>query len=202
METENFRDKYEKSGILGQTLIRNFYRSVGIMIHRTRLSGGRVLEVGVGEGYSTTYLRPLLPGTIDYHASEIETVLLSRAKNRNHGIQHVQESVYQLARKTACYDLVICLEVLEHLTEPERALKELCRVSQGFVIISVPREPIWRALNMMRGKYLSDWGNTPGHIQHWSSDGIEKFAGRYATVKAVRRPLPWTVLLLETTRQS
>ena len=36
------------------------------------------------------------------------------------------------------------------------------------LLVSVPREPLWRGLNMARGAYLKDLGNTPGHVNHWS----------------------------------
>ncbi len=64
---------------------------------------------------------------------------------------------------------VICSEVLE----PRRSgtsienIKELCN-ENGFILLSVPKEPIWRICNMARGKYWKDLGNTPGHIQHWT----------------------------------
>ena len=45
--------------------------------------------------------------------------------------------------------------------------KELCN-ENGFILLSVPKEPIWRICNMARGKYWKDLGNTPGHIQHWT----------------------------------
>ena len=72
------------------------------------------------------------------------------------------------------------------------------RVLQGIVgadlIISVPREPLWRILNMARCKYLSDFGNTPGHLQHWSKGGITALVQRYFEVVEVLSPLPWTMI--------
>ena len=62
------------------------------------------------------------------------------------------------------FEAVVCTEVLEHLEEPEKALRELLRVTRRWVILSVPREPLWRVLNMVRGAYLRHFGNTPGHI--------------------------------------
>ena len=35
-----------------------------------------------------------------------------------------------------------------------------------------PREPLWRGLNIARGAYLKDLGNTPGHLNHWSKRGF------------------------------
>ena len=96
------------------------------------------------------------------------------------------------------YDLVICSEVLEHLEDPERALKnikELCN-EKGFILLSVPKEPIWRICNMARGKYWKDLGNTPGHIQHWTK---KKFCRMVVNndmkIVSVKTPFPWTMVL-------
>ena len=63
------------------------------------------------------------------------------------------------------------------------------------MIISVPREPIWRFLNLLRGKYIKDLGNTPGHLQHWSSDKFVDLVSNYFEIIEVKKPFPWTMLL-------
>ena len=47
------------------------------------------------------------------------------------------------------------IEVLEHVPEPEATLAEMARVARGHLLVSVPREPLWRGLNMARGAYLA-----------------------------------------------
>ena len=64
-----------------------------------------------------------------------------------------------------------------------------------WAIVSVPREPLWRALNLGRLKYLRDLGNTPGHLQHWSRRSFLSFLERRLEVVAVRSPVPWTMAL-------
>ena len=94
----------------------------------------------------------------------------------------------------ASIDLVVGLEVLEHVPRPERALADIARVCRGTAILSVPREPIWRAGNMARGRYLRDWGNTPGHVNHWSSRSFERFVRGACDVDQTAHPLPWTMV--------
>jgi len=69
------------------------------------------------------------------------------------------------------------------------------RLARAGWLVSVPREPIWRMLNMARGRYLSALGNTPGHIQHWSARAFVELVGQRLDVQAVRSPLPWTMAL-------
>jgi hypothetical protein len=84
---------------------------------------------------------------------------------------------------------------MEHLPDPEKALDTLAASGAPMVLLSVPREPIWRVLNVTRGRYLSDWGNTPGHLNHWSRPGFLAFVGRRFDIVATRAPLPWTFVL-------
>lgn len=196
VEDINFRDKYTNSGLIGRLLVDRFFASVRILLHKVEIPIANVLEVGVGEGFSTQRIRTIIDPAATLEASEFDAQLTTVANQRNPGIVVKQESVYNLQRSDDSFDLVVCLEVLEHLENPSLALKELARVSRGFVIVSVPREPIWKLLNMLRGKYLGELGNTPGHIQHWSSRSMRRFVSPWFDVAAVRRPVPWTILLL------
>jgi hypothetical protein len=50
-------------------------------------------------------------------------------------------------------------------------------------------------LNLARGKYLADLGNTPGHVNHWSRSGFLDLLSRRFEIVEVRTPLPWTMAL-------
>ena len=91
----------------------------------------------------------------------------------------------------------MCLEVVEHLKYVENVIKELERVGSKYILVSVPREPIWRILNMIRGKYWINFGNTPGHLNHWNSASFISMLKKYFKILKVFKPLPWTVVLME-----
>ena len=94
------------------------------------------------------------------------------------------------------HDLAAAVEVLEHLHEPERALAELTRVARRHILVSVPREPIWRAANLTRGAHVRSLGSTPGHVNRWSPGAFASLVERFGTIEAARSPFPWTVLLV------
>jgi SAM-dependent methyltransferase len=94
------------------------------------------------------------------------------------------------------FDLVCATEVLEHVPRPERVVAEMARVADRHLIVSVPHEPLWRILNVARGAYLRDLGNTPGHINHWTRRGFVSLLSNHGRVTEIRSPFPWTMLLV------
>ena len=166
-DTANF-EKYTKSGKIGDCLIKNFYNSCFVLLGDIKKDIENVLEVGSGEGVSTEYLFSYLGGEIFYEASEFRENRIAMIKKRNPLVNVSQETIYSLSKESKSIDLLICLEVLEHLENPQKALKELARVAKKYVLISTPREPLWSWFNICRGKYIYSLGNTPSHIQRWS----------------------------------
>lgn len=200
---ENFSDKYLKDNFIIRELIRNFYNSVKDILSGIEIK--KVLEVGCGPGFSTQYLLEFLKDRLgrreisllskNFEASEYRTDLVKGAQKRNPGIKIQQESIYELKRGDNSFDLIIALEVLEHLENPENALKELHRATSKYCLISVPNEPLWRILNICRLKYLREFGNTPGHMQHWSKNQFMKFVKNYFNIEKIKTPLPWLIIL-------
>jgi SAM-dependent methyltransferase len=140
----------------------------------------------------------MLPERVTLEASEYVARQIPEAQNLNPGLKIIQEDAYDLKRKDSSLDLVYLLEVLEHLDYPNKSLAELKRVVKpgGALILGVPWEPLWRVLNLARGKYLRDFGNTTGHLNHWSKGALIRLvAAQFGPVVAVKSPLPWTIVL-------
>lgn len=191
-ELEDFSGKYEDTNFISKYLVNNYFKSVEKLISKTT-NVDLAHEIGSGEGRSTTKLNKMVANLT---ASEYVDNLVSIAQKNNPELVIFQESVYDLKSKNNSIDLVFLLEVLEHLDYPEQAIKEIKRVSSKYLILGVPREPIWRILNMSRLKYLKDFGNTPGHLNHWSKKSLIKLIEKeFGSVIAVETPLPWTIIL-------
>ncbi|MBW3551728.1 MAG: class I SAM-dependent methyltransferase, partial [Proteobacteria bacterium] len=163
-----FTGKYEEAGRIGGWLLDRFYRSVEQLLSPHLSAESTLLEVGCGAGFSSQRIMQWLPDGARFVGSDVGASLLRKSARRNPGIPLVQQSVYQLALPDKSVDAVVMLEVLEHLEQPAHALAELRRIARKVVVVSTPREPIWRVLNLARGKYVRALGNTPGHVQHWS----------------------------------
>jgi 2-polyprenyl-3-methyl-5-hydroxy-6-metoxy-1,4-benzoquinol methylase len=204
-ELEDFAHKYtdEGQGKIGAKLLDGYFRSVESLFAAAGLPSDKKLkavEIGCGEGFSTVRLRKMLPKNITLEASEYVKSLVPKAQKRNPDVKVIQESIYETTHKDNTYDLVFLLEVLEHLDYPDAALTELRRILKpgGYLILGAPREPLWRTLNMARGKYVKQLGNTPGHLNHWPTVMLKRTVTKnFGPVLTHHTPLPWTQVLAQ-----
>lgn len=189
----NVYNKYETSNPVARRLMRGFDEAMFRLLDAID-PPGRILEVGCGEGFVARKLAERFPGA-DILATDLSPEVVAFARDRHPEIEFRACSVYELDRLGGGFDLVVAAEVLEHLEDPGRGLRAIGEASAGSVFVSVPREPVWRVLNLLRGKYLRDLGNTPGHVQHWSTGAFLDFLGGEMEVAAHETPLPWTQAL-------
>jgi 2-polyprenyl-3-methyl-5-hydroxy-6-metoxy-1,4-benzoquinol methylase len=155
-----------------------------------------LLDVGCGEGVLTAeWAERFCQGRvlgIDLEDPKLEA---EWDKRRRPNLDFRPEEATSLPFADGEFELAAAIEVLEHVPEPERTLAEMARVASDWLLVSVPREPLWRALNMARGAYWRSLGNTPGHVNHWSRRAFVSMLERFGTVQEVRSPFPWTMVL-------
>lgn len=193
----NTYDKYSARNPIVRLIMRGFERALQGLV--ANCAPKSIHEVGCGEGYWTLLWAEQ---GFDVRGSDFSDMVVSMARS-NASARGLNQnmfrcrSVYDLNPIEDCSDLLVCCEVLEHLEHPSEALEVLRAVGARRVILSVPREPLWSFMNMARGKYWSDFGNTPGHIQRWSQETFLSLVGQYFHIREVRAPLPWTMVLAE-----
>lgn len=124
-----------------------------------------LLDAGCGEGHALEYVKGLQLTRYVGVDANLDCVTWCRERFPEHTFS--RESVLALPFGNAEFDVVLCMEVLEHLEDPTAALRELARVARVGVVLTVPWEPVFQAGNLARGKYLPTIGNHPEHIQHW-----------------------------------
>ncbi|MEL0585652.1 MAG: class I SAM-dependent methyltransferase [Candidatus Thiodiazotropha sp. (ex. Lucinoma kazani)] len=189
----NTTDKYESGNPLNRLLTNNFCRAVGNLADQ--VGPKSIFEVGCGEGHVTKVLLERTSAKI--HALDISETILDKARANvdSARVSFECKNIYDIVSSEEHADLVVCCEVLEHLEDPLRGLRILAKSSAPYAILSVPREPLWRVLNMARGAYWKDLGNTPGHLQHWSKAAFIRFVSKEFEVIETRSVLPWTILV-------
>ena len=78
--------------------------------------------------------------------------------------------------------MVLAMEVLEHLEDPKRGLKELVRVR-------ATRARMARPQHGAREIFIG-FRHHPGHVQHWSQRSFVRFVSGVAEVVQVWHPCP------------
>jgi 2-polyprenyl-3-methyl-5-hydroxy-6-metoxy-1,4-benzoquinol methylase len=193
--TGNTYDKYGSSNPVVRRLMANFEGTLAALF--AQANPGSVLDVGCGEGILTEqFAKRLGDGRvvgIDLDDPKLAAEWAGRARPN---LEFCTGTGDRLPFEDSSFDMASAIEVLEHVPDPEATVAEMARCARSHLLVSVPREPLWRMLNMARGAYLKDLGNTPGHINHWSKRSFVRLLSKHGEVVEARSPFPWTMLLV------
>jgi ubiquinone/menaquinone biosynthesis C-methylase UbiE len=151
----------------------------------------QTLEVGCGEGVIAERMHQRWGEVI---ALDLPDAGLRADWRHLPGPRFLHASAHQLPFADHRFDVVVAAEVLAHLPDPVQGLHEMARVGRRHLVLSVPREPIFRCCNLVAGRYVPDLGNTPGHLNHWSKRGFVRLVAQVAEVREVTSPFPWTTV--------
>lgn len=191
--TGNFYNKYETKNPVARILVQGF---MNVLTDMVKAVGAKdVHEIGCGEGF----LAPILGGPgirlrgCDISDECVDQAGLYASKNKIEAAYR-SSNIMDLAPPEDSAQLIVCCEVLEHLEDPEKAIDILASLAEPNMICSAPREPIWSAMNIARGRYWTRLGNTPGHLQKWSTKAFIQLVTRRFRIDEVKTPIPWTFL--------
>jgi 2-polyprenyl-3-methyl-5-hydroxy-6-metoxy-1,4-benzoquinol methylase len=193
--TGNTYDKYGSRNPLVRRLMTAFERAVDELLDRA--APGSLLDVGCGEGVLVQRWARRLDGArlvgIDLQEESIQA---GWSEHQAPNLEYRAMEAENLPFAANEFDLASAIELLEHVPDPERTLAEMARCARSHLLVSVPREPLWRMLNVARGAYWSELGNTPGHVNHWSKHTFARLLSRHGDIVEVRSPFPWTMALV------
>jgi len=197
-------------------LLRRFHRQMASLLKGT--GAERILDAGCGEGFVISYLlqendRLAITGidcsleAIEMARQMVPLVLSPSTLRRGSGQALLRTSAVEggvlfdvgdlreMPYGDDSFDLVMCLEVLEHLPDPHSGLRELRRVTSAHCLVSVPHEPFFRATNFLRGKHVPAWGRDPEHLQHWTARQFRRLVEQYFEVERFVYSFPWVIVL-------
>ncbi len=174
-------------------MVRRFHECVVRLVRTTGAS--HILDAGCGEGFTLRELhadgvRAAMLGTDLSHTA----LAWNRASRMSPSPLTVADVRY-LPFSSASFDLVVCLEVLEHVPDAASGLRELLRVSRAYVLVSVPHEPFFRGANFLRGRYLRALGNNPEHLHTYSGPAFRRLLSAQAEVVWHGYSFPWQIAL-------
>jgi SAM-dependent methyltransferase len=192
--TGNTYDKYGSTNPVVRRLMARFERDMAELL---KVAGpSSILDVGCGEGVLTEQWAQAIEGRVVGIDLDDPKLRAEWARRSLPNLEFRPGLGDSLPYADGEFDAATAMEVLEHVPDPEAVLAEMSRVASQWLLVSVPREPLWRALNMARGAYLRDLGNTPGHLNHWSSRGFARLLRRHGETVELRSPFPWTMALV------
>jgi 2-polyprenyl-3-methyl-5-hydroxy-6-metoxy-1,4-benzoquinol methylase len=193
--TGNTYDKYGSSNPVVRRLMGAFERTLDELMEQAQPQS--LLDVGCGEGVLVYRWAQRLPAArivgIDLEEKSIQA---GWSERRAPNLEYRTMPAESLPFGANEFELATAIEVLEHVPDPEHTLAEMARCAERHLLVSVPREPLWRMLNLARGAYVAQLGNTPGHLNHFSKRSFTRLLARHGEVIEVRSPFPWTMLLV------
>ncbi len=177
---ENYRDFYDRRHA-ERGAMRDYhytelppsvrlYKTLSIL-KRLDKNGTRILDVGCGDATVLSLLN-----RAGRFGTDISQTILGFAAE-NEGIELAQAYGDYLPFANDSFDVVTCMEVLEHVPDPSVIIGELTRVAKpgGKVLITVPIASWWRFINYrFRGreeKYLDE----EEHITEYSRFELKRF---------------------------
>lgn len=196
-KTDNIK-KYISKNLLIRYSIKSFVSTFLDLVEKCNNNNRmkRILDAGIGEGAIDHILSEKFKIT-DVIGLDLSLENLNMADKITKA-SLIRGDINNLPFLKNSMDLVISLEVLEHLAEPESAILEIKRISREFAIFSVPNDRIFRLGNILRGKNLSDFGNGPGHVQHFTENTFTELIQKHFKIISIKKPANLWIMCLVT----
>lgn len=189
--THGNKQKHTSGNPAQRALIAHFLRRVSELV--IARAPRQILEIGCGEGFVLRALRDAGVRCPMRGVDFSETAIAEARERVPDAVFEVQDAA-KLAADGQRYDVVLMIEVLEHLPDPQRMLSLLGQLAERHVVLSVPWEPFFRGLNFARGKHMRAFGNDPEHIQHWGRAEFMRFVGDHFVIQDAPFVFPWTLI--------
>jgi 2-polyprenyl-3-methyl-5-hydroxy-6-metoxy-1,4-benzoquinol methylase len=156
LNKKKLKEFYEKFMVDYEIRIFRDYGHLLRIIHTLNLmsnipSFSSILDIDCDGGIITNYVR-------DYErlivGIDISRRSLTKAKKSSRKVDYILTGTENLCFRDKSFDVSLALEVLEHLTNYERCLREIMKVTKKFIIISIPSSPTLFGLIAYRFAYM------------------------------------------------
>lgn len=140
-KVKNYLDKFSEEphyGYIADRVLRENFKNI--------------LEIGVGGGLTLKHINDKCPD-VEFVGMDISKKLIERARSNFNewemDVELFMGDAYGMPNiNDNQYDAVLLIDVIEHLEDPVKALKEANRIARREVIINVPsRQSIWTLLS-------------------------------------------------------
>ncbi|MGD2101695.1 MAG: class I SAM-dependent methyltransferase [Acidimicrobiia bacterium] len=176
--------KYQSRNPLKRVLLRRFLDRVHSLLPES--SGQPILDVGAGEGL---FWRENATAAVVGLDVRVDALMVA---NDNPHFTAVAASANSMPFTTGAFEHFVAIEILEHLLDPNPALKEISRVVSAGGLVSVPWEPWFSLMVLMgTGAHVRRLGREPEHVQAFGPSTLEELLSVYFAKVRVHRVFPW-----------
>lgn len=183
--------KYQNKNPIHQFFLQRFLSRAATAVRDTGAKS--VLDAACAQGYVIGYLRMRVPG-LSVVGIDIDTEALAEARAVFSDVEFREGDITKYVHEKPV-DLVLALEVFEHVEAPERAFNNLARVDAAHFLFSVPHEPWFRTMNFLRGRHWKRLGNHPEHVNTWNKHTFKRDLEPYFEVMKDYSSFPWIIYL-------
>jgi len=153
-----------------------------------------IVDLACGEGFFEQYL--IKNGQkLNLIGVDISFQAVAEAKNRNPQANFLVDDVLNLKLKEK-FDLALMLELLEHLSQPEKAIASAKKIARR-VIISVPWEPWFSWLSWLGGKHFKRFGKHPEHCQFFNKKKLQNLLDKHFPKVEIKSSGPWLIAVCQ-----
>ena len=159
---------------------------------------GKLLDIGCADGVFTNEISKVLQKNSPITAVDIYKPSVQFAQKTFKHITFRTAPAEKLPFKTKSFDIVTCLEMLEHVENPNIVLKEIKRVLKkgGIAIILLPQETllfqtIWWLWTRLKGKV---WNHA--HFQHFYFDETVKLLEKNGFAVTIKKTFMANMLMV------
>lgn len=183
-------EKYKTKNPLKFFIIKKFIEN--ILTEVENKNPGKILDIGGGEGILAELIEKKLNKKVNILDIDKEDIFFAK-KYFNKTV--IYGNLYNLPFLSNSYDMVICLEVLEHIENLEKSLEEIKRISSKNIILSVPNSFLFRIGNIVSFKNLRRLGESPDHKNYFNIKKINSLISQYFTVEKIICSSVWIIII-------
>ena len=174
--------------------LNRFLKIINQLVNSLNIN--KVLDIGCGEGFVVRYLISKNKN-LKIEGIDISEDAIVLARKLCPEAFFLRGDITSLNYSDQSFDLVLGIEILEHLSNPEMAISEARRLCRKYCIFSVPLEPYFSICNLLRGKNIKRWGRPPEHLWNWSVGQFKALLERYFNKIKIKTVFPWVIALCE-----
>jgi 2-polyprenyl-3-methyl-5-hydroxy-6-metoxy-1,4-benzoquinol methylase len=141
-------------------------KEIFTMIEKNSLLPNSIVEVGCGFGGILANIQSKLSNINSYVGYDVSGHAIENAKlkQENHKIKFINKDIL---KEDVFFDLLLCIDVVEHIENPYEFLREL-KDKSNFKIFHFPLD--MNALAVARSGRMLEVKNTVGHINYYTKD--------------------------------